>query len=75
MVIGRREDYKSEWAAVTAIARLLGMTPEGLRTWHRRAQIDRGVRPGLTSDERALMKDLQRQVNDLRRANAILKDA
>jgi transposase len=75
MVIDRREDYKSEWAAVTAIATLLGMTPETLRTWLRRAQIDGGARPGLTSDERALMKQLQRENKDLRRANAILKDA
>ena len=75
MVVDRREDYKSEWAAVTAIAKLFGMSPETLRTWLRRAQIDGGDRPGLTSDERALMKDLQREVKDLRRANAILKDA
>jgi transposase len=51
------------------------MAPETLRTWVRRTQIDEGVRPGLTTDERALMKQLQRENKDLRRANAILKDA
>ena len=32
MVVDRREDYKSEWTAVTAIAKLFGMSPETLRT-------------------------------------------
>jgi transposase len=75
MVLDRREDFKSEWATVTEIAKLFGMAPETLRTWVRRTQIDEGVRPGLTTDERALMKQLQRENKDLRRANAILKDA
>jgi len=75
MVIDNRPVYPSEWAAMTAISKLFGMSPETLRTWVRRTQVDIGSRPGLTSDERALMKDLQREVKDLRRANAILKDA
>ena len=67
MVLDRREDYKSEWAAVTAISQLFGMSPETLRTWLRRTQIDDGPRPGLTSGERALMKQPQPEVKDLRR--------
>ncbi len=75
MVLDRREDYKSEWATVTAISTLLGMSPETLRTWVRRTQVDQGARSGLTTDERARLKQLEREVKDLRRTNAILQDA
>jgi transposase len=75
MVFDRREDYKSEWATVTAISKLLGMSPETLRGWVRRAQVDQGNRAGLTTDERARMKQLERENRDLRRTNAILQDA
>ena len=51
------------------------MTPETLRTWVRRAQVDEGQRPGLTTDERKKLKDLEKEVKELRRANEILKDA
>jgi transposase len=74
-VLDNRPDYPSEWAAFTAISKLFGMSPETLRTWVRKTQIDTGSRPGITSDERAQLKQLQREVKDLRRANAILKDA
>jgi transposase len=75
MVIDKREDYSSEWAALTAISNLFGMSPEALRTWLRRTQVDTGSRPGLTTDERARLKQLERENKDLKRANAILKDA
>jgi transposase len=51
------------------------MTAETLRTWVRRAQIDGGVRPGLSTDERQKLKALEKEVKELRRANEILKDA
>ncbi len=75
MVIDDRSDYPSEWAALTAISKLFGMSPETLRTWVRRTQVDTGSRPGIPSDERARLKELERENKDLRRANAILKDA
>ena len=75
MVAEHRDEYPSEWAAFTSISAKLGMTPETLRVWVRRAQIDDGVRPGLTSDERQKLKDLEKEVKELRRANEILKDA
>ncbi len=75
MVKDNRADYPSEWAAFTAISNLFGMSPETLRTWVRRTQIDAGSRLGITSDERARLKELERENKDLRRANAILKDA
>ena len=75
MVKENRQDYSSEWAGFTAISKLFGMSPETLRAWVRKAQVDVGARPGITSDERARLKQLEGEVKDLRRANAILKDA
>ena len=75
MAIEKRADYPSEWTTFSAVAKLFGMSPETLRTWVRRDQVDSGTRPGLTSDERARHKSLEREVKDLRRANEILKDA
>ena len=39
------------------------------------AAVDAGSRPGITSDERTRLKELERENKDLRRVNAILKDA
>jgi transposase-like protein len=75
MVVEHRDEYPSEWAAMTSVATKLGMTPETLRTWIRRAQVDGGLRPGLTTDERQKLKDLENENRELRRANEILKDA
>jgi transposase len=75
MVNDNRADYRSEWAAFTAISKLFGMSPETLRTWVRRTQVEVGARAGITSDERTRLKQLERENKDLRRANAILKDA
>jgi transposase len=75
MVAEHRDEYPSEWATFTSIAGKLGMTPETLRSWVRRAQVEDGQRPGLTTDERKKLKDLEKEVKELRRANEILKDA
>jgi transposase len=75
MVIEHRDEYPSEWAAMTSVATKLGMTAETLRSWVRRAQIDDGQRPGLATDERERLKELEKEVKELRRANEILKDA
>ena len=56
MVIDNREDYLSEWAALTGISKLFGISPETLRTSVRRTQVDTGSRTGLTTDERARLK-------------------
>lgn len=61
--------------AVSMVAKQLGIGPESLRHWVRQADIDHGQRAGLTTDERARIKDLEREVRELRRANEILKSA
>jgi transposase-like protein len=75
MVFDHVGEYDSEWAAIKSIAGKFGMTPETLRQWVRRAETDAGMRSGLTTSERARMKDLERENRELRRANEILKSA
>jgi len=53
----------------------LSINHETLRQWVRRAETDAGQRAGLTTDERARMRELEREVKELRRANEILKAA
>jgi transposase len=75
LVQEHREEYPSEWAAIRSIAEKFGVTGETLRTWVRRAQIDHGQRPGVTSEESAELKRLRRENAELKRANEILKSA
>jgi transposase len=75
MVFDHEGEYDSQWAAISSIASKLGMTAETLRKWVRRAEIDGGRRPGLTTDERVRMKELEKENRELRRANEILKAA
>ena len=75
MVLDHQHEYGSQWEAISSVAEKLGPTPETVRKWVRRAEIDGGARAGLTSDERAEMKALRRENAELRRANDILKAA
>ncbi|WP_415183136.1 transposase, partial [Phaeovulum sp.] len=68
-----RDDYQSEAAALTAIAGKLGCSPDSLRVWMRQIQRDGGERPGPTSAEIARIKELEREVRELRQANEILR--
>ena len=75
MVLEHADEYESQWAAIRSIAEKLGCAAETLRSWVRRAERDQGKRPGLTTDERARLKQLERENFELRRANEILKKA
>jgi transposase len=75
LVFEHRSEYGSKWGAIKAIAPKIGVSPEALRQWVRRVEIDDGMRPGLSTDEKARLKDLEREVKELRRANEILKAA
>jgi transposase len=75
MVREHRKEYPSEWAAIRSLAEKFGTTPETLRLWVRRAEIDEGKRPGITSEERERIRELERENRELRRANEILKAA
>ena len=75
MVLDHEDDYGSQWEAICSVAEKLGPTPETVRRWVRRAEIDAGRRSGPTSDEVAEMKRLKRENAELHRANDILKAA
>jgi transposase len=67
---------QGEWhGAVGRVARQLGIGPESLRGWVHQEEVDRGTRTGLTTEERARMKELEKEIRELRRANEILKSA
>ena len=61
--------------AVRRFADELGVHPEALRSWVKKAQVDGGLRPGTTTDEAARIKELEKEVRELRRANEILRKA
>jgi transposase-like protein len=75
MVFDHAHEYPSQWATMRSVADKLGCTTEALRRWVRQAERDRGERAGLTTDERAQLKQLQRENFELKRANEILKKA
>ncbi len=68
-------EHTSQWAAITSIAAKCGITPETLRKWVRRAEVDAGARPGITTVEHQRLAELERENRELRRANEILKAA
>ena len=75
MVFEHQGEYASQWSAVVSIATKIGCTPETLRKWVRRAEVDSGRRAGVTSEEKARIKELERENRELRRANEILRKA
>ena len=75
MVRDQTGEHASQWAAIEAVAPKLGCTSETLRRWVRQAERDGGRRPGLTTDERQRLKDLERENRELKRANEILRKA
>ena len=73
----RRRDFPAESGlqARKRIGELLDVSPATMRGWIERKEIDTGQRPGVTTDVSAELKELRREVGELRRANEILKTA
>jgi transposase-like protein len=75
MVFEHADQYPSHWAAITSIAAKIGCSTQTLTNWVRQAERDRGQRSGQTSPERERIKELEREVRELRQANEILRKA
>lgn len=75
LVQEHRGEYPSLWAAVESIAPKIGCVPQTLLEWVKRDEVDSGRRDGVTTSERERIKELEREVKELRRANEILKTA
>jgi transposase len=69
LVFDHASDHPSQWAAIRSVAEKIGCPVEVLRRWVRHAERDAGQRPGLTTDERARLKQLERENVELKRAN------
>jgi transposase len=75
MVFDQTTEYPSQWGAIRSVAEKIGCPVEVLRRWVRQSERDAGRRPGLTTDERTRLKQLEKENFELRRANEILKKA
>ena len=75
MVFERQPEHQSQWATIRSVAGKFGMSPETLRIWVRRVEVDAGHRPGITTEDRERLRVLERENKELRRANEILKSA
>jgi transposase len=73
MVVEVTGQHDSQWAAIESIAAKIGCTAETLRGWVRQHERDSGQREGPTTAEHKRVKELEREVRELRKANEILK--
>ena len=75
LVLEHQTEYDSQWAAIGSVAAKIGCTAETLRGWVRQHELDTGRREGMTTSEKERIKQLEREVRELRQANEILRKA
>ena len=75
MVLEHEAQHPSRWATILSIAAKIGCTAQTLNEWMKKADIDSGRKPGLTTDMAGRMKALERENRELRQANEILRKA
>ena len=75
MVLELRRQDPHDHGAISRVSGQLGVGVESLRTWVKQAEVDGGVRPGITTADANRIADLEKEVRELRRANEILKAA
>jgi transposase len=75
MVLDQQHEHESQWAAIESVAGKIGCAPQTLCAWVRAAERDLGKREGPTTGEKQRVKELEREVRELRRANEILRKA
>jgi transposase-like protein len=73
MVFEHRAEYESQWAAIVSIAGKIGCNAQTLLNWVRQHERDTGLREGPTTAGQQRVKELEREVRELRKANEILK--
>ena len=75
LVYEHEKEHTSQWAAITSVAAKIGCSAQTLSSWIKRRAVDTGRRAGVTTDEQARVKALERENKELRRANEILRKA
>lgn len=69
----RAYHHPTLWSAVESIAAEIGCTPQTLLIWMRQHERDGNQREGPTTADQKHIKELEREVKELRKANEILK--
>jgi transposase-like protein len=75
LVLDHQHEHASQWAAIESVASKIGCSGQTLCSWVRQAERDLGKRDGPSTAERQRVKELEREVRELRRANEILRKA
>ena len=75
MLVEHEGEFDTRTKAINSISKKLGCNHETLRSWVMKREVDSGRRPGVTSEEKARVKELERENRELRRANEILRKA
>jgi transposase len=75
MVLEIRERDGKGHGEIARVGRQLDVHPEALRSWLKQSEVDKGERPGTTTEDKQRITELEREVRELRRANEILKAA
>ncbi len=74
-LVAEAREQEPELSLTAAVARIgprVGVKPDTLRGWCRQADVDAGRAPGLTTADSGRLRDLEREVRQLKRANEIL---
>ena len=75
LVLTTEHEHTSRWAATQSVATKIGCTSETLRRWINKIEVDSGTKPGVTTNQTQKVKELEREIRELKRANEILKKA
>ncbi len=75
IILEQEKGFASRWSALCSISSKIGCTPEPLRSWLKRVEIDAGRRLGVANSEQERIKALEKENEELCKANDILKTA
>jgi len=70
-----RKELGTDHGTIKRVADQLGIGVESLRGWVKQAEIDDGLKPGMSTEDAERMKRLEQEVRELRRTNEILRKA
>lgn len=73
LLLTSEHEHNSRWAALQSVASKIGCTPETLRSWVNKMEVDSSAKPSVSSDEAERIKTLERENRELKRANEILR--